>query len=59
MLRAEHTLKGFFVLCSRHVFQTAMSLAPRSRTRSYGSIPVLLLPSSVTDKDATSSAAHL
>lgn len=49
MLRAEHTLKDLLVLCSRHVFQTAASMASGSRTWSYGSIPALLLPSGVTD----------
>lgn len=48
MLRAEHTHKDLLVLCSRPVFQTALTTAPGSRTRSHGSIPALLLPSSVT-----------
>ena len=49
MLSAEHTLKDLLVLCSRHVFQIAVSTAPGSRTRSYRFIPALLLPSGVTD----------
>lgn len=49
MVRADHTLKDLLVLCSRQVFQTAVSTAPGSRTGSYRSVPALFLPSGVTD----------